>query len=209
MIKKPLLKKPAPEPSPVKKLIKKRTPEPEAEADGDGDGGGGSDGEGEAEAEEPPRRTGSGLKKKKKKEASASFADVFDSTKPGRGTFPVGEFTATVSFELIGDIADEGEEQGELKVVASFVGSGNNDEEVDEKKIGRQQYMLCDDEGVAGPGIPWLKGDLDILGYEDILLADLEEIFADTDATGTVVVIKNVEKGGYVNSYIQGLAEGD
>lgn len=161
----------------------------------------------EEDEEEAPRRKGSA--KKSKKKAKQSLADIFDSTKPGRGTFPVGDFTATVVFELVGEIAEDPDDQEELKVIAHFTGINNDDEDVDEKKIGRQQYILWTDDGEPGQGIQYLKGDLDILGYEDVTLADLEEIFESVEADEDPVVIKNKEKGGYVNTYIQGLADGE
>lgn len=165
--------------------------------------------EAEEEEEEAPRRKGSAKKSAKKSKAKQSLADIFDSTKPGRGTFPVGDYVATVTFELVGEIAEDPDDQEELKVIAHFVGADEDDEETFEKKIGRQQYILWTDDGEPGQGIQYLKGDLDILGYEDVTLADLEEIFESVETDQDKVVIKNKEKGGYVNTFIQGLADGE
>lgn len=175
-----------------KKLLKKKAPVEETEEE-------------EEEEEEAPVRKGSSLKKKAKKE-SRSLADVFDSTKPGRGILPAGDYKAYVAgFEMEGDIADEGEAQGELKIKVTYE-IHEDDEDAAGKTIS-QWYQIADDDGEPGPGIPYLKGDLDVLGYEDIKLEDLEEIFADVEAERQVVVIKVKQNGQYTNAYLQGLAE--
>lgn len=207
MIKKPVTKQPARrepeeevEEAPKKKLLKKRQPEPEPEDDPDADAD-------DPDAEpEPPVRKGSGLKKKVK-EKSKSFADIFDSTKPGRGLLPPGDYKAYVTgFQLEGDIAEEGEEQDKLKVKVVYEIHEDEDAEVAGKTIS-QWYGLADDDGAPGPGIPFLKGDLDVLGYEDVLLEDLEEIFADVEAERPQVLIKVKPNGQYTNAYLQGLAD--
>lgn len=161
----------------------------------------------EEEEEAPAPRKGSKLKKKKAG-AKRSLAEIFDETKPGRGLFPTGDFKAIVTgYELEGEIAGEGEDQGLLKVKVTYEGHAD-EEEVAGKKIS-QWYQIADDDGEPGPGIPFLKGDLDILGYEDVLLADLEEIFADVEAEQPEVVIKVKQNGQYTNAYLQGLAESE
>lgn len=180
---------------PVKKKLKKKAPQVEEEE------------EPEEEEEEAPRRKGS--LKKKKKGARKSFASVFDSTKPGRGLLPVGDYRAYVAgYELEGDIAEEGEDQGELKAKVIYEIHEDEDEGIAGKSIS-QYYQLCDEDGNAGPGIPYLKGDLDILGYEEVLLEDLEEIFRDVEAERPEVLIKVKQNGQYTNAYLQGLADGE
>lgn len=177
------------EPEPPKKGLKKKAPPAEEE-----------------EEEEAPPRKGS-LKKKGSKDKK-SLADVFDSTKPGRGLFPVGEFQAYINgFEFDGEIAEEGEEQGMLKVKVTY--EGHEDEEEVAGKIISQWYQIATEDGAAGPGIPFLKGDLDVLGYEDVILADLQEIFDDVESTRPLVVIKVKQNGQYTNAFLQGLAEGE
>lgn len=155
------------------------------------------------EEEEPAPKKKSKLKSKK----TNSLADIFDSTKPGRGLFPVGDFTVkVVGLEFDGEIAEEGEEQEDLKVKITYEGL-EDDEEIAGKKIS-QWYQIWMD-GEAGQGIPFLKGDLDVLGYEDVVLADLQDIFDDVLAEEPLVIIKVKEKNGYTNAYLQGLAEGE
>lgn len=159
----------------------------------------------EEEEEEAPRRTGS--KKKKKKKSSKSFADIFDSTKPGRGLLPVGDYKALVAgFEIEGEIAEEGDDQGELKVKVTYEIHEDEDEGVAGKNIS-QWYQICSEDGEAGPGIPFLKGDLDVLCYEDVLLEDLQQICEDIEAERPEVLIKVKQNGQYTNAYLQGLAE--
>lgn len=174
--------------APKKKLFKPKAAEPEEE-----------------EEETPPPRKGSKLLKKKS--ARRSFADIFDDTKPGGGLFPIGDFKAYVNgFELDGEIAEEGEEQEDLKVTITY--EGHEDEEDVAGKTIKQWYGLWKD-GEPAPGIPFLKGDLDVLGYEDVVLADLLEIFADVESNRPEVIIKTKNNKGYTNAYLQGLAEGE
>jgi len=163
--------------------------------------------EADEEEETPaPRRKGSA--KKAKKKAKKSFADIFDATQPGKGLFPIGTWTANlISIELDGSIAEEDEEQSQLKVKVVYEGSAD-DEEIAGKKIS-QWHNIVDDEGEAAQGIGFLKADLDILGYEDVVLADLEEILEQISAEGPAVVIKVKENKGYTNVYLQGLADGE
>lgn len=182
------------EEAPAPKKKKKTAPVEEEEEEADE----------EEEEEEAPRRTGS---KKKKKKSSKSFADIFDSTKPGRGLLPVGDYKALVAgFEIEGDIAEEGEEQGELKVKVTYEIHEDEDEGVAGKTIS-QWYQICGEDGEAGPGIPFLKGDLDVLGYEDVLLEDLQQICEDIEDERPEVLIKVKQNGQYTNAYLQGLAE--
>lgn len=173
------------EPTP-KKLLKRKTAEPEEEL----------------EEEEKPGK--GSLKKKAKKR---SLADVFDETKPGGGLFPVGDFKAYVNgFEIEGEIAEEDEEQEDLKVCVTY--EGHEDEKEVAGKTIKQWYGIFKD-GEAAAGIPFLKGDLDVLGYEDVVLADLPEIFADVESNRPEVIIKVKSNKGYTNPYLQGLAEGE
>lgn len=180
------------------------------DSDDDSDGDGDEADESDDDDDEPPRRKGSAKKAKFKtsKVKKRSFADIFDSTKPGRGLFPAGDWKAKVlGFELQGEIAGEDEDQEELKVKVTYEGHEDEDE-VAGKKIS-QWYSLVTEDGEAGPGIQYLKGDLDILGYEDVTLADLEEIFGDVESEQPDVIIKVKENKGYTNAYLQGLADGE
>lgn len=135
-----------------------------------------------------------------------SFADLFNATKPGRGIFPLGDWKMKViGYELIGDIAEDGEAQGELKAKITFEGL---EDEAEGKTISNISN-LCDGDGDIGPGVPFLLGDLDILGYEKVELADLEQIFADIVAEEPQVIVKVKSNGQYTNAYLQGLAEGE
>lgn len=144
---------------------------------------------------------------KKKKKSSKSFADMFDATKPG-GKFPVGDFKMRiVGFELEGEIADDTDDQGELKAKITYEGH-ENEEDVAEKTISNW-YNLADEDGKIGPGVPFLKGDLDVLGYEDVMLADLEEIFSTVEKERPEVIVKVKQNGQYTNAFLQGLADGE
>lgn len=192
--------------TPKSRLLKKKAAPIEDDDDDDDD----------AESE-PPKKS---FKKKAapvedddepapKKKGKKSFAALFDDTKPGRTVFPLGDFKMLVTeYELIGEIAEEGEDQGELKAKVTFTGHDDEDE-VAGKSISNF-YNLCDDDGNAGPGISFLKGDLDVLGYEDVILVDLQEIFDDINAENPEVVVKVKQNAaGYTNAYLQGLAEGE
>lgn len=158
----------------------------------------------EEEEETPAPRKGS---QKKKKKAKRSLADVFDETKPGRGLMPAGDYKMIVKgYEMDGEIAEDPEEQGPLKVKVTYEGHEDEEEGVAGKTIS-QWYTIADDDGEPGPGIPFLKGDLDVLGYEDVLLADLQEIFDDVEAEEPEVIVKVKQNGQYTNAYLQGLAE--
>lgn len=219
-IKKPLIKsrKPAEEePAPKKSLLKKR-PAPVEEEDEEEAAEEEEEEEApkkslkkkaapveeEEEEEEAPRRTA----KKGKKKSSKSFADMFDETAPGGGIFPNGKFKMYLNgFELEGEIAADGEEQeDDLVVFATF--EGHEDEEECAGKTIRSRYGIFKD-GELGQGVPFLKGDLDTLGYENVVLADLEEIFSDVEANRPEVVVNVKTKNGYTNAFLQGLADGE
>lgn len=187
-----------------KKKKKVEADEEENEADVE-EGEPGETAEEAEENEEPALRKGSKLKKKSKEKRS--LADIFDSTVPGRGLMPAGDYKMKVlGYELEGEIADDPDDQGELKVKVTYEGHEDEEEGVAGKTIS-QWYQIADDSGEAGPGIPFLKGDLDILGYEEVVLADLEEIFADVAAEEPEVIVKVKQNGQYTNAYLQGLAE--
>lgn len=188
-----------------KKADPEEDPEDEGEVDADNEADVQEEEPAEEEEEAPAPRKGSKLKKKAGKKTS--LADVFDSTKPGRGLMPAGDFRAIVKgYELDGEIADDPDEQGALKVKVTYEGHEDEEEGVAGKTIS-QWYQIADDDGQPGPGIPFLKGDLDILGYEDVLLADLQEIFDDVEAEQPQVIIKVKQNGQYTNAYLQGLAD--
>lgn len=160
----------------------------------------------EEDEDAPPPRKGSA---KKKSKAKRSLADVFDETKPGRGLMPAGDFRMHVEgYEFEGEIADDPEDQGELKVKVTYRGAADEEDGVADKTIS-QWYQIADAEGNPGPGIKFLKGDLDILGYEDVVLADLQEIFDDVGAEEPLAIVRIKENGQYTNAYLQGLAETD
>lgn len=185
---------------------KKASKKKKAADDDDADDADADDADADDDDAPAPRK---GSLKKKKAKARRSLADVFDETKPGRGLMPVGEYKMKVlGFELEGEIADDPDEQGELKVKVTYEGGEDEEEGVAGVTIS-QWYQIADDDGEPGPGIPFLKGDLDILGYEDVILADLEEIFADVASEEPEVVVKVVQNGRFTNAYLQGLAETD
>lgn len=135
-----------------------------------------------------------------------SLADLFDNTKPTRGGFPVGQFNAyVVAFELVGEIAEEGDDQGPLYAQVTY--EGHEDEEECAEKTINSRYTIVDDKGQPSQGIGFLKGDLEIYGYEDVSLAQLQEAFEAIVSERPIVVIKVVEKSGYTNAYLQGLAQ--
>lgn len=228
-IKKPLTKRPAarePEEEdevPVKKSLKKRAPEPAEDEDEDAAEDAEpeppkkksklaknrepepDDDDDDAESEPAPRK-GSGLKKKSK--AKRSLADIFDKTKPGRASFPVGTFKAyVVGLELDGEVEEDIEDQGPLVVKITFEGHEDEEEGVAGKSLPQRYTIVGKDGEINEVGIGILKGDLDVLGYEDVLLEDLEDICVDVEAERPVVVIKTKQNNGYTNAYIQGLPE--
>lgn len=199
-IKKPITKRRDAEPeedeveeTPKARLLKKKQPAPEPEEEEE---------DPEVEEEKPAKKSLKKVATKSKK----SFAELFDATKPGRGIFPLGDHKMKIiGFELEGDIADEGEDQGELKAKVTYEGL---EDEAEGKTIS-SWYNLCSEDGDAGPGIPFLKGDLDVLGYEDVTLEDLQEIFDDIVAEEPEVIVKVKQNGQYTNAFLQGLAEGE
>lgn len=166
-----------------------------------------NDAEPEPKPEEAPTRKGSAIPKKSAK-AKKSFADIFDKTKPNSGGFAIGEFKMYVDrYELKGEIAEEGEDQDDLSVCVFYEGHADEEENVAGKQL-RQQYTLFKDGEPGEVGIGIMKRDLDILGYEDVALADLEELFTQIAEERPVVVVKTKQNGTFVNAYLQGLAEG-
>lgn len=161
-----------------------------------------------AEEEEPPKAV---IKKKVGASAAPvktgqSLADLFDNTKPTRGGFPIGTFNAyVVSFELVGEIADDMENQGPLYAQVTYEGH-EDEEECVEKNI-NSRYTIVDDKGQPSQGMGFLRGDLELYGYEDVGLGQLEECFAAIVAERPIVVIKVSEKNGYTNAYLQGMAQ--
>lgn len=161
----------------------------------------------EDDDEQPAPRKGSSLKKKKKK-APRSLADVFDKTKPGGNKFPVGQFQAYVAnLELEGEIAEEIEDQGPLVAKIQFEGHEDEDDEVAGKTLNQRYTIVGKDGEINDTAIGILKQDLEVLGYEEVMLGDLEEIFADIVAERPLVVIKTKQNGNFTNAYIQGVPE--
>lgn len=198
-IKKPQLKadlkkKPAPpeEVEQPKKGLKKKAPPVEDDTDGDDDD----------DDDDAPKK---GAKKKAK--LTGSLADLFNETKPGRQGFKIGTFKFKVmGYEMDGEIADDIEDQEDLKITVTYEGHEDEEDDVAGKNL-KQVYTIFKDGEFNEVGAGILKGDLDMLGYEDITLENLEEIFEDVAQTEPVVVIKTKENKGYVNGYLQGLAD--
>lgn len=146
---------------------------------------------------------------KKRSGASKSFASQFDETKPGGGFMTVGTHKAyVVGLELEGELADEGEDQGKLTAKITYEGAEDEDEGVAGKTLS-QWYQLATEDGELGKGIGFLKKDLNVLGYEDVGISDLEEVFASIVTERPKVVINVKQNGQYTNAYLQGLAEGE
>lgn len=133
-----------------------------------------------------------------------SFADLFDKTKPGGGFMPVGKHTCYLtSLEVEGKL--DGEDK--LKVKVTFEGAEDEEEGVSGKSLS-SWYSLRSEDGEPMGGIGFLKRDLEILGYADISLSDLEELCSTITNERLKVVINVKQNGQYTNAYLQGLAEG-
>lgn len=159
----------------------------------------------EEEEEEKPKAV---IKKKGAAPAvrtTKSLAELFDNTQPTRGGFPVGQFNAyVVAFELVGEIAESMDDQGPLYAQVTY--EGHEDEEECEGKTINSRYTIIDARGNPSQGTGFLKGDLEIYGYEDVSLTQLQEAFEAIVSERPIVVIKVGEKDGYTNAYLQGLA---
>lgn len=185
-IKRPITKKATQEPEPEdepapKKSLKKKSTEPEPEP----------------EPEDDP---------KPKKKSKKSLSDLFEETKPGGGLFPTGNFKARIILlELEGEIEDDPDDQAELKVKVTF--EGHEEEEDVAGKTISNWYNIADEDGNIGPGVPFFKRDMDILGYDEIALADIPELCDEVTKDKPEVNIKVVENKGYTNAFLQSLAD--
>lgn len=141
--------------------------------------------------------------KKKTTEAvptKSSFASAFDGAAAGGGAvdFPIGDCVATITaFELDGFVAEDGEEQGKLAAIATFVN--------DDGKSIKSRYSLCDDEGNIKGGVGFLKKDLGVLGYE-VDFSQLEATISEISDAGIRVNIRTKQNGQYINAYLQSVA---
>lgn len=208
--KKPITKPAAqPTPSALKSTALKRKPAAEPEP-----------AEEEPVTEEPdedpepePTSVKRGLKKSAKVKSKRSLAEMFDSSKP-KGIFPLGEFTGYIAdFKLVGEIADDIEDQGPLHAEVVFE-AHEDEQDAEGNGIGGEtitsRYTLVTKSGEfneMGAGI--LRQDLDKLGYaEDVaIMENLEQIFQDIIAERPAIVFKTVQNKQFVNAYLQGLAE--
>ena len=134
--------------------------------------------------------------------AKSSFASAFDGAAAGGAVdFPIGDCEAVITeFSLDGFIADDGEEQGKLAAIATFVN--------DDGKSIKSRYSLCDDEGNIKGGVGFLKKDLSILGYDidfSTLVFTLEEIAG----ASMRVNIRTKQNGQYINAYLQSVVSED
>lgn len=143
------------------------------------------------------------------KRKNASFADAFSEAKATGGGFPPGKHEVfIIGFELLGEIAEEGEPQGKLSAQITYEGDADEKEGVAGKEM-KSFYSLCGDDGEAKGGCGFIKKDLDVLGYEDVKLGDLEDVFEQIVAERPKVVITVKQNGQYTNAYLQGLANAE
>lgn len=133
-----------------------------------------------------------------KRSSEDSFADAFDDAKAGGGSFfPVGQHVARISgFEL------EDTEKG-LSAKITYTGQEG---EAEDKNIA-QWYKLKTPEGDAGPGIPFLKRDLELLGHTDVKFADLGDTLDSIANEEPEVTINVKQNGQYTNAYLVGLVD--
>jgi hypothetical protein len=135
--------------------------------------------------------------------AKSSFASAFDGASAGGGAvdFPIGDCEAVITeFSLDGFIADDGEEQGKLAAIATFVN--------DDGKTIKSRYSLCDDEGNIKGGVGFLKKDLSTLGY-DIDFSTLEATLEEIAGASIRVNIRTKQNGQYINAYLQSVVSED
>lgn len=140
----------------------------------------------------------------KQPKTEGSLADYFDNTTATEGfvTWPPGEYIAHITEFVVLEPNEKG-------VAVKLVYTGHEDEE-NEKVTGReisQFYKVKNADGSKGNGVGFLKRDLEILGYENVTGAELEDTLS-AIATEQPKVIVNVKLNGqYTNAYLKGLAE--
>lgn len=127
-----------------------------------------------------------------------SKADVFDNAK-AQGAIDGGKYVA-----LIGEmVLQKEDDKGQSARVAYEIATEG---EFQGQKV-TQFYKLFEADKSMGKGLPYLKKDLAVLGYEDVKFGDLENVFEEIvdKNVGCNVTVK--QNGQFTNVYLNSLAE--
>lgn len=138
-------------------------------------------------------------KSKDKGDASMSKAQAFDNAKVA-GTVPAGKYEAIIDSIVLQKPDDKGQSS---RITFKIASEGDA-----QGSTVPQWSKLFDENEEPQRGLEFLKKDLAILGYPDVKFAELEDVFEEITNKHLGVVITVKHKDGFVNCYIQGLAEG-
>lgn len=130
-----------------------------------------------------------------------SLADLFDNTDASEAsnTIAAGQHEVRLNSIVIKEDPKKG--------AGAFVEYESIDGEQEGRKV-RQMYKLTDVAGNKSQGFAYLKRDLALLGYEDVIGKQLKKTLAEITEAQPMCIINVKENGQYTNAYLQGLSEG-
>lgn len=156
----------------------------------------------------PPVTTGSVPNKAAApgKSKGSSLASSFDETPAGASftSWVPGNYQAVITKMQLLEPNDKGQ-----AVQITYTGHEDESEPTVANKDMSQFYKIANADGSVGPGIGFLKRDLEILGHADVKFADLEDTLEriTSEQPAVNVNVKKDATGKYTNAYLEGLVD--